>query len=61
MTTPDWQPTACILCECNCGLEVQLVEWLRAEERFETTQELVRAMDRDVERTRDVLAGNAAS
>ena len=19
-----WQPTACILCECNCGLEVQL-------------------------------------
>ncbi|MCA9699263.1 MAG: molybdopterin-dependent oxidoreductase, partial [Myxococcales bacterium] len=20
----DWQPTACILCECNCGLEVQL-------------------------------------
>ncbi len=23
MTSP-WQPTACILCECNCGLEVQL-------------------------------------
>jgi len=21
---PTWQPTACILCECNCGLEVQL-------------------------------------
>jgi anaerobic selenocysteine-containing dehydrogenase len=21
---PDWQPTACILCECNCGIEVQL-------------------------------------
>jgi anaerobic selenocysteine-containing dehydrogenase len=20
----DWRPTACILCECNCGLEVQL-------------------------------------
>ena len=20
----DWQPTACILCECNCGVEVQL-------------------------------------
>jgi anaerobic selenocysteine-containing dehydrogenase len=20
----SWQPTACILCECNCGLEVQL-------------------------------------
>ncbi len=20
----EWQPTACILCECNCGLEVQL-------------------------------------
>jgi anaerobic selenocysteine-containing dehydrogenase len=19
-----WQPTACILCECNCGIEVQL-------------------------------------
>lgn len=23
-TTSDWTPTACILCECNCGLEVQL-------------------------------------
>jgi anaerobic selenocysteine-containing dehydrogenase len=22
--TTDWQPTACILCECNCGIEVQL-------------------------------------
>jgi anaerobic selenocysteine-containing dehydrogenase len=21
---PDWKPTACILCECNCGLEVEL-------------------------------------
>jgi anaerobic selenocysteine-containing dehydrogenase len=20
----QWLPTACILCECNCGLEVQL-------------------------------------
>ena len=20
----DWQPTACILCECNCGIEVRL-------------------------------------
>ena len=24
MTITDWQPTACILCECNCGIEVQL-------------------------------------
>jgi len=23
-TTRRWQPTACILCECNCGLEVEL-------------------------------------
>ncbi|WP_394836525.1 molybdopterin-dependent oxidoreductase [Pendulispora rubella] len=22
--TTDWKPTACILCECNCGLEVEL-------------------------------------
>jgi formate dehydrogenase len=22
--TTEWQPTACILCECNCGIEVQL-------------------------------------
>ena len=21
---PEWQPTSCILCECNCGIEVQL-------------------------------------
>ncbi len=24
MAASDWRPTACILCECNCGLEVQL-------------------------------------
>jgi anaerobic selenocysteine-containing dehydrogenase len=24
MTQTDWQHTACILCECNCGIEVQL-------------------------------------
>jgi len=23
-TTDEWKPTACILCECNCGLEVAL-------------------------------------
>jgi anaerobic selenocysteine-containing dehydrogenase len=23
-TTADWQQTACILCECNCGIEVRL-------------------------------------
>jgi len=23
-TDPTWKPTACILCECNCGIEVQL-------------------------------------
>ena len=22
--TNDWQPTACILCECNCGIVVQV-------------------------------------
>ena len=22
--TPQWEPTACILCESNCGIEVQL-------------------------------------
>ena len=20
--TPEWKSTACILCECNCGIEV---------------------------------------
>jgi anaerobic selenocysteine-containing dehydrogenase len=24
MTTTAWQPTACILCECNCGIEAQV-------------------------------------
>jgi formate dehydrogenase len=24
MTTSEWQPTACILCECNCGIEVRV-------------------------------------
>lgn len=23
-TSPHWQPTACILCECNCGIEVRV-------------------------------------
>lgn len=23
-SSPNWQPTACILCECNCGIEVKL-------------------------------------
>ena len=23
-TNPEWKSTACILCECNCGVEVQL-------------------------------------
>jgi anaerobic selenocysteine-containing dehydrogenase len=23
-TNPEWKSTACILCECNCGIEVQL-------------------------------------
>ncbi len=23
-TSSEWQPSACILCECNCGIEVQL-------------------------------------
>lgn len=24
MTSSDWLPTACILCECNCGIVVQV-------------------------------------
>src|SRR4051812_44439744 len=24
MSATEWQPTACILCECNCGIEVEL-------------------------------------
>ena len=24
VAAPEWHPTACILCECNCGIEVQL-------------------------------------
>lgn len=24
MANKEWKPTACILCECNCGIEVQL-------------------------------------
>ncbi|ORB85045.1 molybdopterin oxidoreductase [Mycobacterium kansasii] len=26
MTTTDWRPTACILCECNCGIVVQVAD-----------------------------------
>ena len=24
MTAAEWKPTACVLCECNCGLEIEL-------------------------------------
>ncbi len=24
VTGPGWRPTACILCECNCGIEIEL-------------------------------------
>jgi anaerobic selenocysteine-containing dehydrogenase len=33
-STPMWQPTACILCECNCGIEVRLGEDGRTFERI---------------------------
>lgn len=26
MTVDEWQPTACILCECNCGIVVQVAD-----------------------------------
>ncbi|HWL44896.1 MAG TPA: molybdopterin-dependent oxidoreductase [Ilumatobacter sp.] len=32
---PEWKPTACILCECNCGIEVRLGEQLGTSRRFE--------------------------
>lgn len=45
MTTTDWKSTACILCECNCGLEVQLggeggthLVKLRGDERHPASQ-----------------------
>lgn len=25
-TPPVWQPTACVLCACNCGVEVQVAD-----------------------------------
>jgi len=38
----DWKPTACILCECNCGLEVQLegrrLVKFRGDERHPSSQ-----------------------
>jgi riboflavin kinase / FMN adenylyltransferase len=38
-------------------LEVEQVDWLRGQERFDSASELVAAMDRDVARTRERLAG----
>lgn len=32
---PIWHQTACILCECNCGIEVRLGEQLGTSRRFE--------------------------
>ena len=39
-------------------LEVEFVEWLRPELRFESARELVAAIDRDVAETRRLLAGS---
>jgi anaerobic selenocysteine-containing dehydrogenase len=33
-TTAEWHPTACILCECNCGIEVRLGSDGRTFERI---------------------------
>jgi anaerobic selenocysteine-containing dehydrogenase len=33
-TAKDWHPTACILCECNCGIEVRLGADGRSFERI---------------------------
>jgi len=41
-------------------LEVQFVEWLRPELRFESRDALIQAMNRDVTRTREVLAATVA-
>src|SRR5262245_61416397 len=42
MTTTDWQPTACILCECNCAIVVQVedrqVARMRADREGAVTQ-----------------------
>ncbi|OSC41997.1 molybdopterin oxidoreductase family protein [Mycobacterium decipiens] len=37
MTTTDWQPTACILCECNCGIVVQVQDRQLARIRGDKT------------------------
>lgn len=42
-------------------VEVEFVEWLRAEERFESAEALVRAMDADVARVRRSLDPAAVS
>ncbi|MEP6659796.1 MAG: molybdopterin-dependent oxidoreductase [Acidimicrobiales bacterium] len=34
MTDSEWKPTACILCECNCGVEVRLAPDGRHFERI---------------------------
>src|SRR5712671_6014812 len=34
MTDVEWKPTACILCECNCGVEVRLAPDGRHFERI---------------------------
>jgi riboflavin kinase/FMN adenylyltransferase len=41
-------------------LELELVRWLRPEEKFATTDDLVRAMERDVAETRRVIASGPA-
>ena len=34
VTTQEFHPTACILCECNCGIEVRLGEDARSFDRI---------------------------
>ena len=53
MTEHDWQASACILCECNCGVEIRLgddgrrFERIRGDKAHPASHELTDAASRD--------------
>jgi anaerobic selenocysteine-containing dehydrogenase len=55
----EWKPTACILCECNCGILVRLggdngrhFEQIRGDKAHPASSGLLRLDDRSTRRFR---------
>ena len=56
-TANAWHPTACILCECNCGIEIRLGAEDYADDILNTLEINLEKFTAAVQRGRDRLQG----